>query len=103
ALPIFGCFWSAFSDNALLPEPTVARQGAWDVLGRPALLAAAVPLHHGAHGGGGGDSVVVELVAGAQGDFVVETIKIWTGLRRQSRGGRRPGGARPEQKRNANH
>ena len=61
--------------NALLFEPTFVGLGARDGLGKPALVPAAVPLHHGAQRGRGDHGAAVELVARAENHPLAQELK----------------------------
>ena len=72
-------------------------------LGEPAFVAAALSLHHGAQRGGGCHGAPFELVVWAGNHSLAQATEIRPGIQGQSRGGWRPGRARPQQEGDAHH
>src|SRR4051794_6198162 len=70
--------------NALLPEPNFAGANRGNTVGRAALGLAAFSLPDSPQRGRRGHGAGLELVAGTESDSMVEAIKIWAGIRRQS-------------------
>ena len=89
--------------NALLLKSTIAGVLREYRVGGPTLGIADFSIHNISQRGRGGHGIADELVARTTSHIMVKTIKIWTGIRRQSGNRQRSGGAIVEQEGDADH